>query len=110
MRNDQSPAPGGPALGTRPVGGAYYRMFDQQLVFRVWIEPGCIVCEACQTTCPEVFDVQETTCVIRPEALAAEFLRPRTQSVMDAAEECPVEVIKFEAAEAQAADVPAVHE
>src|ERR1044071_7625338 len=67
------------------------------LVTKVWIAPGCIVCDACETTCPEVFHVTEDTCIIRPEALNAEFNKPLTGSIIEAAEECPVEVIKFEA-------------
>jgi ferredoxin len=69
----------------------------EQVVLKVWIEPGCIVCDACQNTCPEVFEVQAESCIIRPEALAAEFLRDKTQAIQLAAEECPVEVIRFEA-------------
>lgn len=65
-------------------------------VVKVWIAPGCIVCDACETECPEVFDVQEETCVIRPPALAANFTKPLTPSIIAAAEACPVEVIKFE--------------
>lgn len=65
-------------------------------VVKVWIAPGCIVCDACEADCPEVFDVQEETCVIRPDALKAEFTKPLTPSILVAAEGCPVEVIKFE--------------
>lgn len=67
-------------------------------VLKVWIDTGCIVCDACQTTCPNVFDVQETSCTIRPEALTPEFLEPLSSLVLDAAEECPVQVIKIEVA------------
>ncbi len=70
-----------------------------QEIVKVWIAPGCIVCDACETECPPVFDVQEETCVIRPEALKAEFTRPLTPSIIAAAEGCPVEVIKFETVE-----------
>lgn len=65
-------------------------------VIKVWIETGCIVCDACETTCPEVFHVTSETCTVRPEALDAEFTRERTVRIMEAAEECPVEVIKFQ--------------
>ena len=73
-------------------------MATKELVTKVWIEPGCIVCDACETTSPEVFDVQEENCIIRPEALSPDFTKPKTQSIIDAAEECPVDVIKFETA------------
>lgn len=72
-----------------------------QEVVKVWIAPGCIVCDACETDCPEVFDVQEETCVIRPEAAKPEFTKPLTPSIMEAAEGCPVDVIKFETVEVE---------
>lgn len=71
-------------------------MPTKELVTKVWIDPGCIVCDACENTCPEVFDVQEETCLIRPPAMEAAFTRPLTQKIAEAAEECPVDVIKFE--------------
>jgi cytochrome b6-f complex iron-sulfur subunit len=70
-----------------------------QVVTKVWIAPGCIVCDACENDCPEVFDVTETTCLIRPPAMSADFLKPLTPSVIIAAEGCPVDVIKYETAE-----------
>ena len=60
-----------------------------QIVTKVWIAPGCIVCDSCENDCPEVFDVQEETCVIRPPALKADFLNPLTPSIIVAAEGCP---------------------
>ena len=82
-----------------------------QIITKVWIAPGCIVCDACENDCPEVFDVTETTCLIRPPAMNAEFLKPLTPSIQIAAEGCPVEVIKFEtievAGEAPWANLPA---
>jgi len=59
-------------------------------VSKVWIEPGCIVCNACEDIYPEVFDVQASTCLIRPNAPLDNGLR-----IQEAAEACPVEVIKF---------------
>lgn len=81
-------------------------MATRELVTKVWIAPGCIVCDACETTCPEVFHVQEATCIIRPEALDVEFTKPLTQTIEEAAEECPVEVIKFETVTVEVADEP----
>ena len=40
-----------------------------QEIVKVWIAPGCIVCDSCENDCPEVFEVQEETCIIRPEAI-----------------------------------------
>src|SRR5690348_11837767 len=68
-------------------------------IVKVWIAPGCIVCDACEADCPEVFDVQEETCVIRPEAMKADFTKPLTPSIITASEGCPVDVIKFETVE-----------
>lgn len=59
-------------------------------VSKVWIEPGCIVCDACEGIYPEVFEVTDTTCIIRPGAPLDDGLR-----IQEAAEACPVEVIKF---------------
>lgn len=89
-------------------------MPTKEMVTKVWIEPGCIVCDACETASPDVFEVLDDTCVIRPAALTAEFTRPRTESIKDAAAECPVDVIKYDVvpmevseAEAAAASAPA---
>ncbi|MCB9853044.1 MAG: Rieske 2Fe-2S domain-containing protein [Phycisphaerales bacterium] len=84
-------------------------MAKKQLVTKVWIEPGCIICDACETTAPDVFEVQHEndTCVIRPAALDAEFNKPRTKAIIDAAEECPVDVIKFDTIEIEVSDAEA---
>lgn len=59
-------------------------------VSKVWIEPGCIVCDACEAIYPDVFEVTDETCLIRPGA-------PLDNGVLieEAADACPVEVIKF---------------
>src|SRR3954453_17433798 len=67
-----------------------------QIITKVWIAPGCIVCDACENDCPEVFEVLEDTCIIRPPAHRPDFLQPLTPSIIVAAEGCPVEVIKYE--------------
>ena len=59
-------------------------------IAKVWIETGCIVCDACEVIFPEVFDVTDTTCLIRPGAPLNDGLK-----VQEAAEACPVEVIKY---------------
>jgi ferredoxin len=61
-------------------------------VSKVWIEPGCIVCDACEAIYPEVFEVTDDTCIIRPDAPLNDGLK-----IQDAVEACPVEVIKFKA-------------
>ncbi|MFQ5422953.1 MAG: Rieske 2Fe-2S domain-containing protein [Phycisphaerae bacterium] len=84
-------------------------MATKELVTKVWIDPGCIVCDACETTCPDVFEVQHDndTCVIRPDALEVEFSKSRTDTIVEAAEECPVDVIKFDTVSIEVADEPA---
>ncbi len=67
-----------------------------QEIVKVWIAEGCIVCDACETDCPEVFDVTEETCLIRPAAAKADFTQNLTPSIKVAAEGCPVDVIKFD--------------
>ncbi len=59
-------------------------------VAKVWIEDGCIVCNACEGIYPEVFEVTDTTCLIRPGAPLDDGLK-----ILESAEACPVEVIKF---------------
>lgn len=63
---------------------------DNFTVAKVWIEPGCIVCNACEDIYKEVFEVLADTCIIRPNAPLDDGLR-----MQEAAEACPVEVIKF---------------
>lgn len=82
-------------------------MATKELVTKVWIEEGCIVCDACETACPDVFDVTDDTCLIRPAALEIEFNKTRTDSIKDAAEECPVDVIKFEVLATEVSDAEA---
>ena len=80
-------------------------------VTTVWIEEGCIVCNACETTCPEVFKVTEESCVILGEVredgatdenenskslLSGDNGEELEDQIEEAAEGCPVEVIKFE--------------
>lgn len=82
-------------------------------ITKVWIEDGCIVCNACETACPEVFHVTEDTCHIRGEVradgaddtnladkhpLKGDQGASLEDQIIEAAEGCPVEVIKFEKA------------
>ena len=80
-------------------------------ITKVWIEEGCIVCNACEAECPDVFHVTDTTCTIRAEVrvdgvqsenrdemseLNADVQSSLEDSIVAAAAGCPVEVIKFE--------------
>jgi ferredoxin len=80
-------------------------------ITKVWIEEGCIVCNACEAECPDVFLVTDTTCVIKPDvrddgletenreemsALKEEFQTSLEAAIEAAAAGCPVEVIKYD--------------
>ena len=82
-------------------------------ITKVWIEEGCIVCNACDAECPDVFLVTDSTCVIKGDVRVdgeetenrdeMSELKPEFQSSLEAAIEaaaagCPVEVIKYEKA------------
>jgi ferredoxin len=82
-------------------------------ITKVWIEEGCIVCNACDAECPDVFLVTDTTCVIKADvredgqetenrdemsALKGEFQTSLEDGIVAAAAGCPVEVIKYEKA------------
>ncbi len=60
------------------------------LVTKVWIEPGCIVCDACENEAPDVFQVLPDTCIVRENAPLGDG-----GAIKAAAEGCPVNVIKF---------------
>ena len=60
---------------------------------KVWIEEGCTACELCADTCPEVFEMQDEAVVKQN----ADFSAYEPQ-IIEAAESCPVEVIKYEQA------------
>ncbi len=98
-------------------------------ISKVWIEEGCIVCNACEAECPEVFHVTEDSCHIRAEARvdgkASEnraekaALKPELQTslemkILAAAASCPTGVILTEQpaakVEAVAADIAAAVE
>lgn len=85
-------------------------------IIRVWIEEGCIVCNACEAECPEVFHVTEDSCHIRAEArvdgkasenraekspLKAELQASLEMKILAAAASCPTGVIITEQPAAQ---------
>ncbi len=79
---------GGPSAG----GSSAPQVFDY-LITKVWIEPGCIVCDACENEAPDVFKVLEDTCIVHENAPLGD-----TGSIVAAAEGCPVDVIKYDTA------------
>ncbi len=62
-------------------------------ITRVWIEGGCITCGISEDTCPEVFEVKNEATVI--EGVDYSLYE---EKIKKAAENCPVEVIKYEEA------------
>ena len=75
-------------------------------VVKVWIDDGCITCDACENICPEVFHVEEDSCVIVDGVNPSEW----GDDIIEAADACPVDVILFEVAggdESPAEEAPA---
>ena len=69
-------------------------MPTKEQVVKVWIDPGCIVCDACENEAPAVFQVLADTCIVRDNAPLT-----GTGEIVAAADGCPVDVIKYEKAE-----------
>ena len=62
-------------------------------VKKVWIEEGCIADGICNDLCPEVFGLDDDgEAYVQKEA----DFNANVQGIKDAANECPVEIIKFE--------------
>ena len=80
------------------------------IVAKVWIEEDCITCDACQDICPEVFLVsEETSEIVAAVRLDGQLDRnvggagmagatgaDYGDMILEAAEACPVEIIKYE--------------
>jgi succinate dehydrogenase/fumarate reductase-like Fe-S protein/flavodoxin len=92
------------------------------VIAKVWIEPDCITCNACEDVCPEVFKVEADTSKIlaavrtdgaydtnagAKSALTGTLGADLADLIIEAAEDCPVEVIKYELAEGGAETAPA---
>ncbi len=60
-------------------------------ITKVWIEEGCTSCGLCESICPEVFVVEDLAEVIEGADFSA-----HEEGIIEAAESCPVEVIKYE--------------
>jgi len=78
-----------PKKAAKGTGGA--TVTYDFLVSKVWIEPGCIVCDACEEEAPDVFQVLEDTCIVRENAPMIDVA-----AIVAAAEGCPVDVIKYD--------------
>lgn len=60
---------------------------------KVWIEEGCTSCALCEDTCPEVFELDDVS-----EVKEGVDYSQYEDEIKESAENCPVEVIKFEEA------------
>ena len=91
-------------------------------ITKVWIEEGCIVCNACEAECPDVFHVTEDSCHIKGDArqdgkesenrdekaeLKPDLQTSLEEAIVAAAASCPVEVIKFDQTSSVEAPAPA---
>lgn len=65
---------------------------------RVWIEEGCISCNLCEDLAPEVFEVPlGEVCRVKDDAARVLVGDPGLDAkVTEAAESCPVEVIRLD--------------
>ena len=60
-------------------------------ISKVWIEEGCTSCGLCEDVCPEVFELEDIA-VVKKGVDYSKY----EENIKEAAEECPVEVIKYE--------------
>ncbi len=60
-------------------------------ITNVWIEEGCTACGLCEEICPEVFRLDDEATIIEGVDYSS-----YEEQIKEAAESCPVEVIKFE--------------
>lgn len=58
---------------------------------KVWIEEGCISCGMCEEMCPKVFEMPDEARV--KEGVDFEVNK---EDIKEAAEACPLEIIKYE--------------
>ncbi|OIO99561.1 MAG: 4Fe-4S ferredoxin [Bacteroidetes bacterium CG2_30_33_31] len=59
-------------------------------ITKVWVEDGCTSCGLCEGTAPEVFEIDDVS-----EVIAGVDFSLYEDAIKEAADECPVEVIKF---------------
>jgi ferredoxin len=59
-------------------------------ITKVWVEDGCTSCGLCEEACPSVFEIRDIS-EVKLDAKFAGF----ESDIKEAAESCPVEVIKF---------------
>ena len=70
-----------------------------EVVTKVWVETdNCTSCEACVADCPEVFEMNNDVAAVKKEAGDPAFLKANSQGIIQAAQDCPCESIKYEKA------------
>ena len=67
---------------------------NEKRIKKIWINPGCVSCGACQFIAPEVFVVDQI-CKVIPDANLIKFER----EIRLAVSKCPAGVIKLEEVE-----------
>ena len=65
-------------------------------ITKVWIEKGCIACGLSESKCPEVFKVKHGKWVKGATVIEGVDYSGLEEKIKQAAEACPVEVIKYE--------------
>lgn len=60
-------------------------------ITKVWIEEGCTACGLCESICPEVFRLDDVAVVLKGVDYSV-----YEAEIIESAESCPVEVIKYE--------------
>ena len=65
-------------------------------ITKVWIEPGCIMCSSSVDTCSAVFEITDDadSAQVKTDVNFAQH----EDEIKEAADNCPVEVIKYEEA------------
>jgi ferredoxin len=69
------------------------------VVTKVWVEAdNCTSCEACVAVAPDVLEMNNDVASVKQEASDPAFLKAHSQDIIQAAQDCPCEAIKYETA------------
>jgi len=60
-------------------------------ITKVWVEEGCTACGLCEGIAPDVFEIDEYSEVKKDAVFVG-----NEDGIIESAESCPVEVIKYE--------------
>jgi len=71
-------------------------------IVKVWITDDCTACNLCVDTCPEVFELPDD----RAEVIAGADFNAFEDEIIEAAEACPVEAIKYTEGDGDEEDDP----